>query len=148
MQTAPLEWGWKKIQNFFHCTSHQARHAILQRTKSDDLSKPVDGRGNKPFDPNIAQTVQDFYLEDEISRQSSNTKDSRKSKDFGTVVIRYMMMSIGEAFELFKNKYPTLKISRSKFYALRPRWVREDSPHQVCMCIQHQNIELLLTVSN
>lgn len=148
MQAAPLEWGWKRLQNFFCSTSHQARHAILQRTNTSDLLKPVDGRGKKTLDSTTAEVVQDFYLDDEISRQSANTKDSRKSKTLGTVVIRYMTMSIGEAYELFKSKYPHWKIGRSKFYELRPQWVREDAPHQVCMCIQHQNIDLLLSVSN
>jgi hypothetical protein len=147
MQIAPIEWGWKKIETFFNCTTHQARAAIFQRTKDSDLSKPVDGRGKKPFDSKVAEFIQEFYLDDEISRQSSYTKDTRTSKELGTVVIRYMTMSIGETFELFKSKYPDVKVSRSKFHTLRPSWVREDTPHQVCMCIQHQNIELLLNVS-
>ncbi len=65
----------KKIENFFYCTSHQARAAIIQRTKHNDLSTPIDDRDNKLFDTKIVQIVQDFYLDDEISRQSSNTKD-------------------------------------------------------------------------
>lgn len=148
MQTAPVEWGWKNIENFFRCTSHQARAAVIQRTEHSDLSKPIDSRGNKSFDSTTAQIIQDFYLDEEISRESSNTKDTRKPKGIGTVVIHYMTMSIGETFELFKTKYSNLKVSRSKFYALKPSWVREDCPHQVCMCIHHQNIELLLDVSN
>lgn len=146
LQVAPIEWGWKKICNFFHCTSHQARAAILQRRQFGDFSKPVDRRGNKQCDPNVAQIIQDYYLDDEISRQSSNTKDTRKPKGAGTVVIRYMTMSIGETFELFKTKYPNIKVSRSKFYSLHPTWVREDSPHEVCMCIHHQNVDLILSV--
>ncbi|CAF4388945.1 unnamed protein product, partial [Rotaria magnacalcarata] len=145
MQTAPIEWGWKKIEKFFSGTCHQARSAILQRTGDSDLSKRVDGRGKKRFDFTTAQFIQDFYLDDEISRQSSYTKDTRKPKGIGTVVIRYMTMSIGETYELFKRKYPNLKVNRSKFHSLRPSWVREHTPHQVCMCIQHQNVELLLT---
>ena len=147
MQTAPVEWGWKKIEQFFRCTSHQARLAVFQRTEHNDLSKPTDGRGNKPFDSGLAQTIQEFYLNEEISRQSSSTKDTRTPKDVGTVVIRYMTMSIGETFELFKTRYPDIKVGRSKFYSLRPSWVRENCPHDVSMCIQHQNIDLLLTVS-
>jgi hypothetical protein len=146
MQTAPVEWGWKNIESFFNCTSHQARAAVIQRTTHGDLSKPVHSRGNKPFDSTTTQIIQDFYLDDEISRASSNTKDIRKPKGIGAVAIRYMTMSIGETFELFKTKYFDLKVSRSKFYALKPSWVREDCPHQVCMCIHHQNIDLLLTV--
>ncbi|CAF1533579.1 unnamed protein product [Rotaria sordida] len=109
MQTCPVEWGWKKIERFFCCTSHQARAAVLQRTEHGNLSIPIDSRGNKSFDSNVAQIIQDFYLDDEISRQSSYTKDTRTPKDIGTVVIRYMTMSIREAFELFKSKYPDLK---------------------------------------
>ena len=124
-----------------------SRAAVLQRTEHNDLSKPVDSRGNRPLDSAVAQVVQDFYLDDEISRQSSYTKDVRTPKNRGTVVIRYMTMSIGETFELFKDRYPDLKVGRSKFHSLRPSWVREDCPHEVCMCIQHQNIDLLLTVS-
>jgi hypothetical protein len=112
MQLSPIEWGWKKIQQYFQCTSHQARAA--------DLPKPIDGRGNLSFDTNVSQIVQDFYLDDEISCQSSSTKDTRRQKDVGTVVIRYMTMSIAEAFELFKSKHPDVKVSRSKFYNLRP----------------------------
>ena len=75
-----------------------------------------DGRSNKPFGSGLAQTIQEFYLNEEISRQSSNTKDTRTPKDMGTVVIRYMTMSIGETFELFKTRYPDIKVGRSKFY--------------------------------
>jgi len=86
MQTAPVEWGWKEICNFFRCTSHQARATVSQRTEHSDLSKLVDRRNNKRFDSNIAQIIQDNYLNDEIGRESSNRKDTRKSKDLGTVV--------------------------------------------------------------
>jgi hypothetical protein len=147
MQIAPVDWDWRRLQHFFDCTSYQARSAIFRRSKNCDLLKPLDGRGNKPLDPKIAEIIQDFYLDDGISRQSSNAKDTRISKELGAVVIRYMVLSIGETFELFKTKHPNLKISRSKFYSLRPSWVREDCPHQVCMCVHHANIELLLTVS-
>ena len=147
MQTAPVEWGWKKIENFFRCSEHQARTVVLQRTSYGDLSKHTDGRGNKPFDSTTSQLIQDFYLDDGISRQSSNAKDTRQAKGVGTVTIKYMMMSIGETYELFKTKYPNIKVSRSKFYSLKPSWVREDCPHQVCMCILHQNIDLMLRVS-
>jgi hypothetical protein len=106
MRTAPMEWGREKIEQFFHCTSHQARVAILQRSPRGDFSKPVDDRGSKSFDSNIAQVIQDFYLDDEISRQSSNTKDTRTPKAIGAVVIRYVTMSIGKTFELFKTEMP------------------------------------------
>ncbi|CAF1514218.1 unnamed protein product, partial [Adineta steineri] len=87
MQTAPVEWGWTKIEIFFRCTSHQARVVVVQQTTYGDLSKHTDGRGNKPFDSTTSQLIQDFYLDDEISRQSPNAKDTRQAKGVGTVVI-------------------------------------------------------------
>ncbi|CAF1541986.1 unnamed protein product [Adineta ricciae] len=141
-----IDFSASEIEDFFHrlrclfkkssyheqCTSHQARAAISQRTEHDDFSKPTDHRGNKSLDIKTQQTIQDFYLDDEISRQSPNTKDTRIAKDIGVVVIRYFH----------------IKVSRSKFFTLRPYWIRQDCSHQVCMCIQHQNIDLLLTALN
>jgi hypothetical protein len=140
LQTSPAEWGWKKIQQVFPSTTHQARTAVLQRTKHSNLSKTTNRRGNKSFDADLSQFIQDFFLDDEVSSQAFSTKDTRIQKDMGTVFIRYMVMSIGESFELFKSKYPDVKVSRSKFYGLQPSWEREDNPHQTCMCIQHQKI--------
>ena len=71
MQIAPVEWGWKKIEKFFSCTSHQARATISQKMEVNDLSKPVDGHGRKSFDSKTAGFIRDFYLDDEISRHSS-----------------------------------------------------------------------------
>ncbi|CAF4238740.1 unnamed protein product, partial [Rotaria sordida] len=82
---------------------------VSQRTEHGDLSKSIDSRDNKSFDSNVAQVIQDFYLDDEISRELSYTKDTRTSKAVGIVVIRYMTMSIGETFQLFKSKYSDLK---------------------------------------
>jgi hypothetical protein len=147
LQTAPITWGWKKIERFFHCTVHQARQAISQRTHHGDFTKPMDERGNKALDPAVSQLVADFYLDDEISRQSSYTKDTRKLTKDTVVVIRYLTMSVGEAFKLFQSKHSNLAIGRSKFFSLRPTWVREDCPHEVCMCIYHENADLLLKVS-
>lgn len=147
LQTSPITWGWKKIEKFFQCTEHQGRQAIRQRTQHGDFTKPVDERGNKALDPAVSQLVVEFYLDDEISRQSSYTKDARKLTKDIVVVIRYLTMSVGETFKLFQSKYPNLSIARSKFYSLRPTWVREDCPHEVCMCVYHQNADLLLKVS-
>ena len=111
---------------------------VLQRTEHNDLSKPTYGRGNKSFDFGLAQTIQEFYLNEEISRQSSSTKDTGTPKDVSTVVIRYMTMSIDETFELFSTRYPDIKVRAFKS-SIRygPSWVRENCPHDVSMCIQH-----------
>ena len=147
LQTSKITEGWRKIQPFFQCTEHQARQAIRQRTQHIDFTKPRDERGNKALDPAVSQLVVDFYLDDEISRPSSYTKDARKLTKDIVVVVRYLTMSVGEAFKLFQARHSKLSIGRSKFFGLRPTWVSEDCPHEVCMCIYHENADVLLKVS-
>jgi hypothetical protein len=60
--------------------------------------------------------------------------------------LRYMLMTVGEAYEQFVIDNPTVTISRSKFFSLRPKNVKKLSPHDVCVCIQHENISFLLEV--
>ena len=45
-------------------------------------------------------------------------------------------------------KYPNIELSRSKFFSLRPKWVRERTPQESCLCIHHENADLLLQASN
>jgi len=65
-----------------------------------------------------------------------------------SIPLRFLHLTIGETFEQFKMKYPNLEIGRSKFFSLRPAWVREGTPHESCLCIYHENADLILQVSN
>ena len=59
---------------------------------------------------------------------------------------RYMLMSLGEAHGLAVNG--GINISRSKFCSLRPKHIKlmEERPHNVCVCVVHENIRMLLEV--
>lgn len=87
-----------------------------------------------------------FYQEDGISRVSSNSKDTMKING-QSVAIRFMEMTVLDAYQIFKKRFPG-SVSRSTFYALRPREVKIKTPHDTCMCIIHENVQLLLTVRN
>ena len=91
--------------------------------------------------------MQNLDLNGKIGRQSFNTKDAQTPKDVRTVFIIYMIISIIEIFESSKTRYPDIKIDRSKFYLLWSSWVLENCPHFVSICVQHQSIDVLLTVS-
>ncbi|CAF4667131.1 unnamed protein product, partial [Rotaria socialis] len=124
---------------------HQARRSIELRTAGGVFSKPEDRRGNKSLDEQIELTVHNFYTSDEVSRETSYKKQvihpppSRKP-----VPLRFLHSNIGETYQQFKSKYINIEISRSKFSSLRPVWVRDQIGHESCMCIYHENADLVL----
>jgi len=57
-----------------------------------------------------------------------------------------MLMSLREAYNKFKEEYPSLKVGLTKFW--HPAHVKlfDQIPHQVCVCSYHENVRLLLIV--
>lgn len=85
--------------------------------------------------------VRNFYERDDISRQAPGRKDvvvirsmnGEKSK----VQARHLTTSINEVYAMFKEANPNIKIGRSKFADLRPKYVLLSSqlPRNVCLQI-------------
>ena len=98
--------------------------------------------------------VNAFYNSDDISWQAPGRKDRiiiRDTNEQGiktkrTEQVRYMLMSLKEAYNKFVENNSTVKIGLSKFCELRPQCVKlfDHIPHQVCICPYHENIRLLL----
>lgn len=86
----------------------------------------------------------EFYREDGISRTSSNSKDTIKI-DGQPVAVRFLEMTILDAYRIFNERFPGA-VGRSTFAALRPGEVKVAMPHDTCMCIIHENMDLLLKV--
>jgi len=146
MTIAPVSWGRVMLSKWFECTDHHARQAILLRHEKKVLDFPEYSRGNKFLDHETIQLIVQFYLQDGISRMSSNTKDVIQIKN-QPIPVRFMEMTIREALRKFYDDYPTIKVGKSSFHTLRPRQVKLHSPHETCMCQTHENISLLLQVS-
>lgn len=108
------------------------------------LAYPQCLRGNIPISDDTVNAVFEFYREDGISRVSSNSKDTVKIEGQATAV-RFMEVTVLDAYRMFNERFPGT-ISRSMFYALRPREVKIKTPHDTCMCIIHENMDLLLKV--
>lgn len=91
--------------------------------------------GSKSIDQNTIDKAHEFYRSDNVSRACPGIRD---------YVIR---KSDGEAFQLFKNDNPGLKIGFSKFASIRPKeCVLASSTHgihQTCVCVYHQNAKLI-----
>lgn len=96
-----------------------------------------------------ADLVRDFFNLDDVSRQFPGKRDFVTIKNGNGEKIHYqkrlMIMTVDEAFAKFLEKYPECKISRSKFFALRPKYILllQQTPHNMCVCFYCSNFEFL-----
>lgn len=105
------------------------------------------------LDESTKELVREFYNNCDISWQAPGRKDRViiREKDADgknvkrTEQVRYMMMSLTEAYNIFNNNHPSI-IGSSKFCELRPPNIKlfDHIPHNVCVCSYHENIRLLL----
>ncbi|CAF1550492.1 unnamed protein product [Adineta ricciae] len=144
---APSNWGRQRIENFFESSQWQARQARELRLSKGVLAFPDDRRGNQPLESAVIDAVKTFFDQDWISRVSSNKSDILLLKK-QSVAKRFMLLTIDEAFEKFKNDFPQYEIGRSKFFELKPRHVYSIAPHDTCCCIYHENFDLVLKAWN
>jgi hypothetical protein len=143
---SPENWGRSTIQNWFNCSQHQARKALLLRTNQCVLAYPEYQSGNKPLPDSTIKLVTEFYSQDGISRASSRKKDVIHINK-QPIPVRFLEMTGREAYQQFINENPNIDISRSSFYALKPREVKWEVPLETCLCIYHENMQLLLKVN-
>ena len=54
-------------------------------------------------------------------------------------------MTVLDVFRIFNDRFPGA-VGRSTFYSPRPREVKIVAPHETCMCIMHENMDLLVKV--
>lgn len=128
----------------FESTERHARKSVQLRDSDNVHAFPQYFRGNASLAENAITTVVEFYQENGISRVSSNSKDVIQINGKAAAV-RFMEMTVLDAFRKFDRRHPGL-VGRSTFYYLRPQNVKIVSPHETCMCIYHENMQLLLKV--
>lgn len=97
----------------------------------------------------LNQTVVDFYSKDSISYQARGLNDFIIVRDKGLktkIQKRYLCMTLGEAYQNFKELNPDIQIGRSKFCELRPLNIklRSETSHNTRLCIYHENVRLIL----
>lgn len=93
--------------------------------------------------------VEQFYLNDDFSRQSPNMHDKIKVKENGEIVekrIKHLMYTLKELYGIFKRDNPDVQINFIKFYYLKPKHVYLQSKidHNVCCCAVHENLRCAL----
>jgi hypothetical protein len=104
--------------------------------------------------PATTKLVIEYYMSDGISSQAPGMKDYSIVRDpsDGTKTKfqrRYLQVTLGEAYNSFKERHEGIKIGFSRFAEMRPRHVllRHETPENLCLCVYHENVRLLLSSS-
>lgn len=146
----PKSWPITRIMKEFNCSNFMARQAKNLAKEKGVFSTP-NVRLGKRLDSEHVSIVIDFYHSADVSREMPGMKDcvSVKGVD-GTREKKQkflILCNLKEAYQLFKEKYPDIKIGFSKFAELRPKECvlpGSSGTHVVCLCTIHQNVKLML----
>lgn len=146
----PKSWTKKKIIDEFKCSDYMSRQVKNLVKEKGVLSTPNIRIGKRLGSEHIS-TVIKFYHSEDVAREMPGMKDFVSVK--GTDGIRerkqkfLILTNLKEAYQLFKEKYPHIKIGFSKFAELRPKECvlpGASGTHTVCVCTIHQNVKLMM----
>ena len=102
--------------------------------------------------PGIGKEAEDmvlsFFNSDLVSRQLPGRKDYKTvcNATGKSRVQKKLMMTVTEAYKLFKMEHKDVKVGKSKSASLRPIHVQpvSEKDQNVCCCRYHENVEMLL----
>lgn len=126
--------------------SPSKRIAVIQELAGGTLSSNSELKSGSGSSNETICKVQEFFQRDDISVVSPGKKEFVCVKNTSTGIRqkfqkRYLLMSISECFNMFETEYPGTQIGKSKFFALRPSFVRpiRETPQNMCVCVYHAN---------
>ncbi|KAH9374681.1 hypothetical protein HPB48_000154 [Haemaphysalis longicornis] len=126
--------------DFFGAPERHARDAVKLRSESGVLSVPPRRKG-RPLSEEIKEAVRKFYEDDAVSYCLPGKKDVIRGHQK-----RLLLMNLRELHEEWK-KTSQFKCGFSSFASLRPPHcvlAGGSGTHTVCVCLEHQNIKLML----
>lgn len=150
LTTLPKSWSIYRILKEFGVSQYMAERAKKLQLEKGIMSIPdKKSYRNSSGDETLA-LIQKFFTSDDISRACPGKRDyvittSRAEKVY--LQRRLIMCNLKEAYALFKEEYPTLKIGFSFFASHRPKeciLAGSSGTHTVCVCIYHQNVKLMV----
>lgn len=147
LTTVPLKWSVAEMKRKFNVSRRMASRAKKLHEQSGYGATPKQKIGKK-IDAKVLEKVEKFYLAEENSRVMPGRKDYISVVKNGKrehEQKRLLLFNISELHEKFKNAFPEITISLSKFRKLRPReciLAGQSGTHNVCVCKIHENIRL------
>jgi len=96
------------------------------------------------------QCIKQFFERDDISRMAPGKWDVitvRNEMGKNKFQKWHMSMCVKEAYAIFKEENPGIKVGVSKFASLRPQHILLSSqmPSNVCTCVYHENFVMALS---
>lgn len=147
----PSSWSCRQIVKETGCTLYAAKASRKLREKKGILSYLDPPTRKRKITDDIIKTVKEFYCRNDISRLYPGSRDYVTVKN-GTISEqiqkRLLLHNLKEIFALFKEEFPSIKISFAYFCLLRPLYcvfiTNLSSNHNVCVCVHCHNIQLML----
>ena len=128
---------------------HEALATLLNGSFNKETTLPLNSVNNPALTEVEISRPSPNVSEDEISRQSPNVRDFVSVIENGKKIkiqVRHLLLTMKEAYQLFKHDHLDIKIGLSRFCELRPVNVRSiaNLPHNVCVCTYHKNMRFAL----
>ena len=153
---SPAKMSWQSLGKAVKCITKalpkipsKKKSVVFALTKSFrvmNTEKKVINSRLRAFDK---EAMQNFYRQEDISLYMPGKQDVITVRDKNgkrKEQKRVLTMTMVEAHGLFVGENPTIIVGKSKFAELRPAEVLPSSkmPCNICGCIYHTNIALLL----
>lgn len=128
--------------------SPRKKGAVLRKLcESAILSPKLKKQSANKISAETRKLVVDFYSSKEISYQTPGRADCMVVRENGQKVTKqkkYLLCTLIEVYQAFKQQYPSIN------FELRPSHILciGETPHNVCVCVLHENVNLLLKAHN
>lgn len=111
--------------------------------------EPNSRKNGHELSAETVEKIEKFYLRDDISRPSPNTKDFVTVAENGEkqkLSLKHLLFTVKECYGMFCSENPTVTVGLTKFFLLRPINVVSSTkiPQNVCVCQPHENMRLAL----
>lgn len=145
----PKEWSARKIEKEFGCSFHMAKSSKKLQEEKGVLSRPNPKLPSNVLASGTKEMVEEFYLEDDISRMMAGKNDCVSIVVNGKILYddytivgnikflesffnlnlgkkqkvqkRMMLSTLNQSYHEFKNRNESIKISVSHFIKYRPK---------------------------
>ena len=136
LSLAPQSWTVNKVAKEFNVTKYLVRKSqdVLREKGFLEMSDKYTGHG---LSEDTKTIVREFYEKDEYSRAMAGAKDFVSIRRNVHMQKRLLLCDVNELYVKFKEVHPNVKICRSSFTALHPKWcinVDNTGSHSVCIC--------------
>jgi hypothetical protein len=143
-----LPVGKKRCIEIIKVIAQKLGLKIVEENENDNNMR-MEKRSRRNFFLPTIEKVNEFFYSDIISRALPGKNDyltiTNDDGEKEKIQKRFMQMSVHQAYEQFKETYPDVQISESKFHILRPQniLIMSKVPNEYCLCSYCENMSFV-----